>query len=88
MFSKSNITELWNAGGDFQEIAATEIVRDFRNQSFLFFHLIQERSEPLCAIAKDLMPFLRKGYGKPKTHKEEKDYVYFQNLNYWCPIKN
>lgn len=79
MFSERDIMELWQAGGDFREIAATEIVRNFSNQAFLFFHLIQLSHEPLCAIAKNLMPFLREGYGKPIL--QEKAYMFFQDMN-------
>jgi len=79
MFSERDIMELWQAGGDFREIASTEIVRNFSNQAFVFFHLIQQSHEPLCAIAKNLMPFLRKGYGKPILQKQ--DYILFQDMN-------
>lgn len=79
MLSKRDIMDLWQAGGDFQEIAATEIVKNFSNQASLFFYLIQKSHEPLCAIAKNLMPFLCKGYEKPVL--QEKEYILFQDMN-------
>ena len=81
MFSKNDITELWQAGTEFREVAAIEILKDFGNHAPLFFHLIQEHREPLCASARHLMPFLRKGYGTPELHENEIDYTLFQPMN-------
>ena len=81
MFSENDITALWQAGAEFQEVAATEILKDFSNHAFLFFHLLQHSHEPLCSIARNLMPFLSKGFGTAEVYGHETDYTVCQHLN-------
>lgn len=79
MLREKEIIELWQSETYFREIAATEIVRDFKHHAFLFFQLIQSSAEPLCAIAKNEMPFLRKGFSRPVLYKKQQTFLLFQD---------
>lgn len=78
MLSQEDIITLWQSEGDFRDIAATEMVRNFRQYAFLFFQLIQQDPEPLCAIAQNEMPFLREGFARPCAYKKHQSYLLFQ----------
>lgn len=85
MLTKEEILELWQSGGDFREIAATEIVKNFDSHADLFFQFLQQDIEPLCSIAKNEMPFLRIGYAKRHSPTENKRYSIFQE---WHELQN